>query len=49
MVRYLEYFRVKATTVSMRLRIYLYALKYTNNLSDVVAGETIAELTTNLA
>jgi hypothetical protein len=33
----------------MRLRIYLCALKYTNKLSGAVAGETVAELTMNLA
>jgi hypothetical protein len=40
--------RVKATMVSVRLRIYLCALKYTN-ISGTVAEETVAELTSNLA
>jgi hypothetical protein len=34
--------RVKATTVSVRLRIYLRALKITNKLFGAVAGETVA-------
>jgi hypothetical protein len=36
----LKTLRVKATMVSVRLRIYLCALKNTNKLSGVVAGET---------
>ena len=40
---------MKATAVSVRLRIYLCALKYTNKLSGAVAGETVVELTTSLA
>jgi hypothetical protein len=48
MIRYLEDFRVKATAVSMRLRIYLCALIYTNKLSGAVTGEMVAELTTSL-
>jgi hypothetical protein len=38
---------VKAT--ARALRIYLFALKYTNKLSSAIAGETVAELTSNLA
>ena len=45
----LEYSWVKATSVSMCLQIYLYALINTNKLSGTVAGETVVELTTNLA
>ena len=37
----LEYSRVKATTVSVHLRIYLCAFKNTNKLSGTVVGETI--------
>ena len=37
----IEYSRVKATTVSMRLRIYLCAFKNTNKLSSAIARETI--------
>jgi hypothetical protein len=37
----LEYSRVRATAVSVRLRIYLCAFKNTNKLSGAVAGETI--------
>ena len=37
----LEYSLVKATTVSVRLRISLFALTNTNKLSSVVAGATI--------
>ena len=44
----LGYLRVKATAVSVRLWIYLYALKYTNKLSGAVAGEMIAKLTLSL-
>jgi hypothetical protein len=33
----------------MRLRIYLCALINTNKLSGAVAGETVVELTMNLA
>jgi hypothetical protein len=33
----------------MYLRNYLCALKYTNKLSGTIAGETVAELATNLA
>jgi hypothetical protein len=40
---------VNATAVSVGLQIYLCALKYTNKLSDAVAGETVAELTTSLS
>jgi hypothetical protein len=40
---------VKATAVSVHLRIYLCALIYTNKLSGAVAGEIVAELTLNLA
>jgi hypothetical protein len=35
--------------VSVRLRIYLCALIYTNKLSNTVVRETVAELTSNLA
>jgi hypothetical protein len=35
----MEYSRVKATSVSMRLRIYLFAFKLPNKLSDAVAEE----------
>ena len=35
----LEYSRVKATVVSMRLQIYLFALKITNKLCGAVARE----------
>jgi hypothetical protein len=44
-----EYLRMKAIAVSVRLWIYLCALIYTNKLSDVVVGETVAELISNLA
>ena len=37
----LEYSWVKATMVSVRLRIYLCEFKNTNKLSGAVAGETI--------
>jgi hypothetical protein len=37
----LEYSWVKATMVSMRLRIYLCAFKNTNKLSSTVLDETI--------
>ena len=37
----LEYSRVKATTVSVRLWIYLCAFKNTNKLSSAIAGEII--------
>ena len=37
----LEYSWVKATTVSVRLRIYLFVLINTNKLSGVVAGKAI--------
>jgi hypothetical protein len=40
---------VKAITVSVRLRIFLCALIYTNKLSGAVAGETVVELTLSLA
>jgi hypothetical protein len=40
---------VKATAVSVLLWIYMCALIYTNKLSGTIAGETIAELTSNLA
>ena len=40
---------MKATVVSVHLRIYLRALKFTNKLSSSVARETVAELTTSLA
>ena len=39
--RYLGILRVKATVVSMRLWIYLFALTNTNKLSGAVAGEAI--------
>jgi hypothetical protein len=48
-IRYLEYFRVKAIAVSMRLRIYLCVLIYTNKLSSAIAEETVTELILNLA
>ena len=38
----LEYSWVKATTVSVRLRINLCVFKNTNKLSGAVAGETIS-------
>jgi hypothetical protein len=44
-----KYLQVKATTVFMRLRIYLCAFIYTNKLFGAVVGETVAELTSNLA
>ena len=37
----LEYFWVKATAASVRLRIYLFALTNANKLSGAVAGEAI--------
>ena len=37
----LEYSRVKATTVSMHLWIYLCAFENTNKLSSAIAGEAI--------
>jgi len=37
----LEYSWLKATMVSVHLRIYLSAFKNTNKLSGAVAGETI--------
>jgi hypothetical protein len=37
----LEYSWVKATAVSMRLRIYLCVFKNTNKLCDTIARETI--------
>ena len=39
----------KAIVVSVHLRIYLCALKYTNKLSGAVAEEMVAELTLSLA
>jgi hypothetical protein len=39
---------VKATAVSVSMRIYLCALISTNKLSDAVAGKTVAELSLNL-
>jgi hypothetical protein len=44
-----ENLRVKATAVFVRLQIYLCALICANKLSGVVAGETVAKLTLNLA
>jgi hypothetical protein len=35
----LEYSRVKATSVSVRLRIFLFAFKIPNKLSGAVARE----------
>jgi hypothetical protein len=35
--------------VSVRLQIYLCVLIYTNKLSGAIAGETVAELISNLA
>jgi len=40
----LEYSRVKATSVFVRLRIFLCALKNTNKLSGVVAGDRFKTL-----
>lgn len=37
----LEYSQIKATAVSVCLRIYLFALRNTNKLFGAVAGETI--------
>jgi hypothetical protein len=37
----LKTLRVKATMVSMRLRIYLCALKYTNKLSGAVGKKRL--------
>ena len=37
----LEYSWVKATTVSVRLQIYLFALTNTNKLSGAIAMEAI--------
>ena len=37
----LEYSLVKATTVSVRLRISLFALTNTNKLSSAIVGEAI--------
>jgi hypothetical protein len=44
-----EYLKVKATAVSVRLRIYMCVLVYTNKLSSAVTGKTVAELTSNIA
>jgi hypothetical protein len=44
-----EYLQVKAIAVPVCLWIYLCALIYTNKLSDAIAGEMVAELTSNLA
>ena len=40
---------MRATAISVRLRIYLCALINTNKLSGVVAEGTVAELTMSLA
>jgi len=41
--------RVKAITVSMRLRSFLFTLINTNKFSGTVAGKMVGELTLNLA
>jgi hypothetical protein len=40
---------MKATVVSMRLRIYLCAFIYTNKLSGSIVGKIVVDLTMSLA